>query len=93
MRHCGILYCADGCCIRHIHHGLGYVMVHSSFHIDKVEHLLHARAPSPREVRQLVADVFLEGVALPLAHLLDFSVGLSGEGEGVRGRRRLLHRL
>ena len=55
-------------------------MVHASFDTNEVEHFLHALAHSFREGLQLVPDVFLEGVTLPLSDLLDFSVGVAGEG-------------
>ena len=58
----------------HVHHGLGNVRIHSSFDIDEVEHLLYALAHSLQEIRQLVAGVFLESVALTSAHLLYLSV-------------------
>ena len=44
--HCGHLCRDRRCCIWHINHGLGDIMVHSSFNVDRVEHLLHALARS-----------------------------------------------
>ena len=80
---CCLLYSTDRCGIRYIHHGPGDVIIHSSFNIDKVKHLLRSLAHSLREVQQLVADIFLESVALPLAHHLDLLVFVAREGEGV----------
>ena len=54
-------------------------MLDFPFDVDEIEDLFRALAHSHRELRKLTADIFFEGVALPVSHFLNLPVGVVRE--------------